>query len=50
MELADLHRRLDGSLRPATVAELATRLGVSVPEDLRFEPAIAPSITVRVSC
>lgn len=34
--LADLHRHLDGSLRPSTVAELAARAGVSVPRDLKF--------------
>ncbi len=34
--LADLHRHLDGSLRPATVAELAAREGVRVPADLPF--------------
>lgn len=36
--LADLHRHLDGSLRPATVAELAAREGVEVPENLAFSP------------
>jgi adenosine deaminase len=34
--LADLHRHLDGSLRPATVAELAARAGLTVPADLPF--------------
>jgi adenosine deaminase len=34
--LADLHRHLDGSLRPATVAELAAAAGVEVPPDLPF--------------
>jgi adenosine deaminase len=34
--LADLHRHLDGSLRPATVAALAAELGVAVPERLCF--------------
>lgn len=33
---ADLHRHLDGSLRPATVAELAAARGVDVPEPLAF--------------
>jgi adenosine deaminase len=33
---ADLHRHLDGSIRPATLAELAARAGVKVPEDLAF--------------
>ena len=32
----DLHRHLDGSLRPATVAELASELGLTVPENLAF--------------
>lgn len=34
--LADLHRHLDGSLRPSTVAELAAREGLTVPPDLPF--------------
>ncbi|HYV49776.1 MAG TPA: adenosine deaminase family protein [Myxococcaceae bacterium] len=34
--LADLHRHLDGSLRPATLEELAARAGVEVPADLAF--------------
>jgi len=34
--LADLHRHLDGSLRPATIEELAARAGVEVPADLAF--------------
>lgn len=38
--LADLHRHLDGSLRPATVAELARDLGVPVPERLAFTPGM----------
>src|SRR5207244_11955271 len=38
--LSDLHRHLDGSLRPATVAELAARAGVAVPADLAFVPGI----------
>jgi len=36
MSLADLHRHLDGSLRPSTVAELAARRGLAVPRDLAF--------------
>ena len=34
--LADLHRHLDGSLRPATVVDLASQLGLEVPRDLVF--------------
>jgi adenosine deaminase len=34
--LADLHRHLDGSLRRATLDELAARAGVAVPLDLAF--------------
>lgn len=34
--LPDLHRHLDGSLRPATVAELAARHGRPLPPDLLF--------------
>ena len=36
--LADLHRHLDGSLRPATVVELAAEFGRPVPADLAFTP------------
>lgn len=38
--LADLHRHLDGSLRPSTVAELAAARGVAVPADLAFAPGM----------
>jgi len=34
--LPDLHRHLDGSLRRATLDELAAAVGVNVPEDIRF--------------
>lgn len=34
--LADLHRHLDGSLRPSTLGELAARAGTVVPGDLLF--------------
>ncbi len=34
--LAELHRHLDGSLRPATVTELAAKLGLAVPPSLPF--------------
>jgi adenosine deaminase len=40
MSLADLHRHLDGSLRPATVDELAAQRGVPVPPDLLFHPGM----------
>ena len=33
---AELHRHLDGSLRPATVADFARRDGLAVPADLPF--------------
>jgi len=36
--LADLHRHLDGSLREATLRELAAQAGVEVPRELRFVP------------
>jgi adenosine deaminase len=36
MTLPDLHRHLDGSLRPSTVRELADRFGKEVPHDLAF--------------
>jgi adenosine deaminase len=38
--LADLHRHLDGSLRPETLVELAVQAGVRLSEDLRFRPGI----------
>ncbi len=38
--LSDLHRHLDGSLRPSTVAELAAQHGVEVPPDLAFAPGM----------
>jgi adenosine deaminase len=36
----DLHRHLDGSLRAATLAELADPLGLQVPADLPFAPGM----------
>ena len=36
LPLADLHRHLDGSIRPSTLAELAARAGKVVPPDLVF--------------
>jgi adenosine deaminase len=38
--LADLHRHLDGSLRPSTLAELARARGLEVPADLAFSPGM----------
>lgn len=38
--LSDLHRHLDGSLRPATVRDLADALGADVPADLPFFPGM----------
>ncbi|MCB9701320.1 MAG: adenosine deaminase [Myxococcales bacterium] len=35
--LSDLHRHLDGSLRPATFRELAAAIGHDAPADLRFQ-------------
>lgn len=36
--LTDLHRHLDGSLRPETLRELAAVEGVPLPLDIRFQP------------
>jgi adenosine deaminase len=38
--LPDLHRHLDGSLRPSTLHELAKRAGREVPSDLAFHPGM----------
>lgn len=38
--LADLHRHLDGSLRPSTVLELADERGIRVPDSLAFYPGM----------
>jgi adenosine deaminase len=38
LALADLHRHLDGSLRPATLRALAAQRAVPVPPDLLFFP------------
>ena len=40
LALADLHRHLDGSLRPSTLRELAARHGRPVPGDLLFFPGM----------
>jgi adenosine deaminase len=39
--LCDLHRHLDGSLRPETVRELAQALHLPVPADLLFRPGMS---------
>jgi adenosine deaminase len=41
--LPDLHRHLDGSIRPSTLAELADSLGKTVPPDLLFAPKMGLS-------
>ena len=38
--LPDLHRHLDGSLRLATVLELAAGKGVAAPQPLAFQPGM----------
>ncbi len=38
--LADLHRHLDGSLRPSTLAQLAAAAGVEVADDFGFRPGM----------
>ncbi len=38
MPFADLHRHLDGSMRPWTLIHLAHDLGLSLPSDLGFRP------------
>jgi adenosine deaminase len=38
--LTDLHRHLDGSLRPSTLQELAASAGREVPHDLAFFPGM----------
>lgn len=38
--LPDLHRHLDGSVRPSTLTELAAADGVVVPPDLPFRPGM----------
>jgi adenosine deaminase len=40
VQLTDLHRHLDGSLRASTLDELAARAGKPVPRDLRFVPGM----------
>lgn len=38
--LADLHRHLDGSIRPSTLAEFARQDGVVIPDPLLFSPGM----------
>jgi len=38
--LAELHRHLDGSIRPSTLTQMAEAAGVVVPPDLPFVPAM----------
>lgn len=40
MTFADLHRHLDGSIRPSTLADLARERGVTVPPDVAFFPGM----------
>jgi adenosine deaminase len=40
LPLSDLHRHLDGSLRPSTLSDLARREGKAVPADLAFTPGV----------
>ena len=41
--LADLHRHLDGSIRPETLAEFAASAATPVPKDLPFSPGMGLS-------
>jgi adenosine deaminase len=45
--LADLHRHLDGSLREATLRELAAGLGVDVPPQFRFSRGMGLAAALR---
>lgn len=46
--LVDLHRHLDGSLRRATLDELAAQAGVSVPAEVGFHPGMG--LTEALAC
>ena len=46
--LSDLHRHLDGSLRPTTLAALAAERGVVVPAGLGFAPGMG--LTQALAC
>jgi adenosine deaminase len=45
--LSDLHRHLDGSLREATLRELAAGLGVAVPAQFRFSRGMGLAAALR---
>ena len=45
--LSDLHRHLDGSLREATLRELAAGLGVDVPDEFRFSRGMGLAAALR---
>jgi adenosine deaminase len=45
--LSDLHRHLDGSLREATLRELAAGLGVDVPAQFRFSRGMGLAAALR---
>ncbi len=38
LKKADLHRHLDGSLRPSTMVELGRKFNVNIPENFHFSP------------
>ncbi len=48
MRAVDLHRHLDGSLRPETLRALADEVGVQVPSSYRFRPAMG--LTEALAC
>jgi adenosine deaminase len=39
-DFSDLHRHLDGSIRPSTLSDLASERGFEVPSDLVFRPGM----------
>jgi adenosine deaminase len=39
-DFSDLHRHLDGSIRPSTLSDLASERGLEVPSDLVFRPGM----------
>jgi adenosine deaminase len=40
VDRSDLHRHLDGSIRPSTLADFASERGIEVPADLVFRPGM----------